>query len=216
MDETNPTTVVIADDHAIVREGFVALCQSRPELKVIGQCSDGVEAVEMIRSLEPDFGLLDNHMPRLSGVEAIRRLKEGKTRTRLLILSISREERTVREALEAGADGYLLKDGPSRHLIDAINYVQDGGVYISPLLQRSVAFASRESAAEDPLHTLSPREHEVFTHLVSGLRAKEIAERLQISPKTVDTYRASLMRKLNVNDLVSLVKFAIDRGIIST
>ena len=126
------------------------------------------------------------------------------------------DESAVREALRAGVDGYLLKDGQTRHLTDAINYIRDGGVYVSPLLRGAAIFTKHERAAEDPLTALSPREMEVFTYLVSGLRPKDIADRLEISPKTVDTYRASLMRKLNVHDLVGLVKFAIDRNLTST
>ena len=123
------------------------------------------------------------------------------------------------EALRAGADAYLLKDGPSRHLLDAVNFVRDGGVYVSPLLRGAGMFARSEKTAatlEDPLAVLSPREVEVFTYLVNGLRAKDIADLLDISPKTVDTYRAGLMRKLNVHDLVGLVKFAIERNLTTT
>jgi len=134
-----------------------------------------------------------------------------------MILSISRDETTVMEALRAGADAYLLKDGPSRHLLDAVNFVRDGGVYVSPLLRGAGLFAKPERPVpEDPLAALSPREMEVFSYLVNGLRAKDIAELLEISPKTVDTYRAGLMRKLNVHDLVGLVKFAIERNLTST
>jgi DNA-binding NarL/FixJ family response regulator len=119
--------------------------------------------------------------------------------------------------LRAGADGYLLKDGPFRHLLDALSFIRDGGVYVSPLLRGAGMFTRPErSAAADPLAGLSPREMEVFSYLVAGLRPKDIADRLDISPKTVDTYRASLMRKLNVHDLVGLVKFAIERNLTST
>jgi DNA-binding NarL/FixJ family response regulator len=133
-----------------------------------------------------------------------------------VILSISREDSVVLESLRAGADAYLLKDGPARHLLDAIQFVRDGGVYVSPLLRGAAFFTRPEKVAEDPLSLLSPREMEVFTQLVNGARAKDIAERLDISPKTVDTYRASLMRKLKVHDLVGLVKFAIERNLTST
>jgi DNA-binding NarL/FixJ family response regulator len=156
-------------------------------------------------------------MPAMTGVEVIRKLRAAGCTSKLMILSISREETTVREALRAGADAYLLKDGPSRHLVDAINFVRDGGVYVSPLLRGAALFAKgAESREKDPLGSLSPREMEVFSYLVNGLRAKDIADLLNISPKTVDTYRASLMRKLNVHDLVGLVKFAIERNLTST
>ncbi len=216
MEQVAETTVVLADDHNIVREGIAALCSAQG-MKVLGQCSDGSAALEMITSEKPDFALLDMHMPSLTGVEVIRRLRTAGCTSKLIILSISREETVVREALRAGADAYLLKDGPSRHLVDAINFVRDGGVYISPLL-RGAGLLARvgDPNDRDPLATLSPREMEVFSYLVNGLRAKDIADLLNISPKTVDTYRASLMRKLNVHDLVGLVKFAIERNLTST
>ncbi len=216
MQETTTITIVLADDHAIVREGIAALCASNG-FQILGQCSDGAAAVEMVQSLQPDFAILDLHMPGMTGAEAVRRLRAGGSKAKLMILSISREETTVMEALRAGADAYLLKDGPSRHLLDAISFVRDGGVYVSPLLRGAGLFTKGEkNAAEDPLACLSPREMEVFSYLVNGLRAKDIADLLEISPKTVDTYRAGLMRKLNVHDLVGLVKFAIERNLTST
>ena len=216
MKEPEPITLVLADDHAIVREGLAALCGANG-LQILGQCSDGPSACEAILTLKPDFAILDLQMPGLNGVETIRKLRASGCGTKLLILSIARDENTVFEALRAGADGYLLKDGPSRHLLDAISFVRDGGVYISPLLRGAGLFAKSEnSRTEDPLASLSPREMEVFSYLVNGLRAKDIADLLEISPKTVDTYRASLMRKLNVHDLVGLVKFAIERNLTST
>jgi DNA-binding NarL/FixJ family response regulator len=215
MQELAETTVVLADDHAIVREGIAALCTAHG-MSVLGQVADGGAAVEMIASLRPDFAILDLHMPGLTGVEAIRRLRTAGSTVKLMILSISREEGTVMEALRAGADAYLLKDGPGRHLLDAISFVRDGGVYISPMLRGAALFTKGKSLVADPLAALSPREVEVFSYLVNGLRAKDIADLLEISPKTVDTYRASLMRKLHVHDLVGLVKFAIERNLTTT
>jgi DNA-binding NarL/FixJ family response regulator len=211
-----PITVVLADDHTIVREGFAALCAAHG-MQVLGQSSDGPAAVEMILSLQPDFAILDLHMPGMTGVEVIRKLRDNGCKAKLMILSISRDERTVIEALRAGADAYLLKDGPVRHLLDAVTYVRDGGQYVSPLLRGAALFTqSDQPAAGDPIGSLSQRETEVFTYLVKGMRAKDIAELLHISPKTVDTYRASLMRKLNVHDIVGLVKFAIERNLTDT
>jgi DNA-binding NarL/FixJ family response regulator len=216
MQESAATTVVLADDHAIVREGIAALCASHG-MRVLGQASEGGAAVEMITALDPDFAILDVHMPGVTGIEAVRRLRTAGCTVKLIMLSISREESTVLEALRAGADAYLLKDGPGRHLMDAITFVRDGGIYVSPMLRGAGIFGKTEkSHSEDPLAALSPREMEVFSYLVNGLRAKDIADLLEISPKTVDTYRASLMRKLNVHDLVGLVKFAIERNLTTT
>ncbi len=216
MQDQKPITIVLADDHAIVREGIAALCAANG-LQILGQCSEGAAAVDMIIALRPEFAILDMHMPGMTGLEVIRRVRAGGVPTKLMILSISREESTVLEALRAGADGYLLKDGPTRHLLDAINFVRDGGVYVSPLLRGAGLFTKGDRPIpEDPLSSLSPREMEVFSYLVNGLRAKDIADLLEISPKTVDTYRAGLMRKLNVHDLVGLVKFAIERNLTTT
>jgi len=216
MEPVLEMTVVLAEDHAIVREGIAALCANYG-MTILEQCADGLAAFNAVTRLKPDFAILDLHMPGMTGVEAIRRLRAAGCPTKLLILSISREESTVLEALRAGADAYLLKDGPSRHLLDAISFVRDGGVYVSPLLRGAGLFARAETKPpEDPLVLLSPRELEVFSHLVNGLRAKDIAGLLEISPKTVDTYRASLMRKLKVHDLVGLVKFAIEHNLTST
>jgi DNA-binding NarL/FixJ family response regulator len=217
MQPEQQLTLVLADDHAIVREGIAALCATHG-FRILGQCSDGAEAVEMILAQKPDFALLDVHMPGVTGIEAVRRLRAAGVATKLMILSISRDEALVMDALGAGADAYLLKDGPSRHLVDAVNFVRDGGVYVSPLLRGAGIFTRGEKRAqpENPLSVLSPREIEVFSYLVNGLRPKDIAELLDISPKTVDTYRAGLMRKLNLHDLVGLVKFAIERNLTTT
>jgi DNA-binding NarL/FixJ family response regulator len=216
MEVQDTTTVILADDHAIVREGIAALCAGQG-LRILGQCADGPSAFDMVIHMQPDFAILDLQMPGMTGIETIRKLRAAGSTAKLMILSISREESTVMEAVRAGADAYLLKDGPSRHLIDAISFVRDGGVYISPLLRGAAFFTKGEGdQAPDPLAALSPREMEVFSYLVNGLRAKDIADLLDISPKTVDTYRASLMRKLNVHDLVSLVKFAIERNLTTT
>jgi DNA-binding NarL/FixJ family response regulator len=216
MADFQGTTVVLADDHAIVREGFASLCEASG-MRVLGQCADGASAIEMILTTEPDFAILDLHMPGMTGIEAIRRLRNAGCASKLMILSISREDKTVIEALRAGADAYLLKDGPARHLLDAISFVRDGGQYVSPLLKGAGLFTKPDAAvSDDPLASLSPREMEVFSYLVKGMRAKDIAELLHISPKTVDTYRATLMRKLNVHDIVGLVKFAIERNLTGT
>jgi len=216
MADLGGTTVVLADDHAIVREGFAALCEANG-MRVLAQCSEGPAAVEAILAHRPDFAILDLHMPGLTGVEVIRKVRAAGCTTRIMILSISREDKPVIDALRAGADAYLLKDGPARHLLEAISYVRDGGQYISPLLKGAGLFTKAEAtAADDPLAALSPREMEVFQYLVKGMRAKDIAELLRISPKTVDTYRATLMRKLNVHDIVGLVKFAIERNLTGT
>ena len=215
MERAETISIVIADDHSIVREGIAALIQTRPELRILGQCGDGLAAVEMITSLNPEFAVIDLNMPKLHGIEVIRKVREASCPTKLIVLSISRDENTLRDIFRSGANGYLLKDGPSRHLFDAITYIRDGGQYVTPLLRFGLSAESR-TPDKDPLSTLSRREYEVFSFLVDGMRPKDIARLLDVSPKTVDTYRSNVMRKLGINDVVGLVKFAIERNLIST
>jgi DNA-binding NarL/FixJ family response regulator len=214
MDAPPPLTLILADDHGIVREGVAAFCKARPEVSVLGQCSDGQEALDMILARNPDFAILDLDMPKLTGLEVVRRVRGAKLRTRLIVLSISRDESIIRELFRSGADGYVLKDGPSRHIFEAINYVRDGGQYLTPLLRRE-SFDKKEEKT-DHLASLSKREFEVFSLLVDGMRPKDIAKSLEISPKTVDTYRANIMRKLEIDGIAGLVKFAIQRNLRST
>src|ERR1035441_8791514 len=136
MEEPQGITVVLADDHAIVREGFAALCSANG-MRVLAECADGPTPAETISTLHPDFAILDLHMPGMTGIEVVRKLRAEGCPTKLIILSISREEHTVLDALRAGADAYLLKDGPARHLVDAMSFLRDGGVYVSPLLRGS-------------------------------------------------------------------------------
>lgn len=210
MELAQTISVILADDHAIVREGIAAKFRDNPEISILGQCADGEGAVEMILALRPDFAIIDLNMPRLSGMDVVRRVRQAHSETKLIVLSITRDEATIRELFRSGADGYVLKDGPARHLIEAINYIRDGGQYLTPLLRRENIENNKEK--KDPLALLSKREFEVFSFLVDGMRPKDIAKVLEISPKTVDTYRANIMRKLEVDGIASLVRFAIQRN----
>jgi two-component system response regulator NreC len=216
MEEPRKIHVLLADDHAIVREGFAAILAREPDLDVVGEASDGNQAVDLIRDLHPDVAIVDLNMPKLHGVEVIRRARKFDSQVKLAVLSINRDQKIVAEALRIGATGYLLKDGPARHLIEAIHIMMDGGLYISPLLQPQIWMTpARRSQVADPLDTLSSREYQVFSFLVDGFRAKEIAARLDISPKTVDTYRSNIMRKLHIYDIPGLVKYALQRKLTS-
>lgn len=222
MENTTGLTLVLADDHGIVREGIAAFCKTRPEITILGQCADGEQALNLILEARPDFAILDLNMPKLSGLDVVRRVRMANCPTRLIVLSINRDESIIRELFRAGANGYVLKDGPARHLFDAINFIVDGGQYLTPLLHRdSIDKGSRSASGEkeekpDPISTLSKREYEVFSFLVDGMRPKDIAKLLQISPKTVDTYRANIMRKLEVDGIAGLVRFALQRNLTTT
>ena len=215
MDDTPNTTILLADEFALVRDGLAALCDTRPNCKVIAQCGDGEEALSAMQTLRPDVAVLDFQLPKLFTLEVVRRALQIGLETRAVILSTRWDRKTVIEALRAGASAYVLKAGPAHHFHDAIRQVSNGGVYVSPLLEMEKIFAPQKARGEDPVESLSAREYQVFCLMVDGLRAKEIAGRLDLSPKTVDTYRSSLMRKLDIHDVAGLVKYALQRNLTS-
>jgi DNA-binding NarL/FixJ family response regulator len=213
MEERRTLSIVVADDLSLLREGVVSLCESWG-FRVVAQCTEGTAALRVIRALHPDVAILDLSLPELDTLEVVRRVREAGLPVRLLVISMRDDRKTVMDTLRAGAQGYVLKTGPARYLHDAILQVMEGAVFVSPDLGPERLLAPPgEWPAGDPLDTLSAREHQVLRLLVEGLRAKEIAGRLDLSAKTVDTYRASLMRKLDIHDLAGLVKFAISRNL---
>src|SRR5258708_38989831 len=214
--EPKTYSILLADDLTLVREGLAALCQTQPHLRVVGQCAEGAQALRIIETQQPDIAVLDMGLTDLFALEIVRRVREMKVPTRIVVLSTRKDRKTVVEALRAGVNAFLLKSGPSNQLLEAFDQILDGGIYVSPLLELDKIFSPGHKAGpEDPLESLSAREYQVFSLLVEGVRAKEIAARLELSPKTVDTYRASLMRKLDIHDVAGLVKFAIQRDLTS-
>src|SRR5271165_4540156 len=210
-----PLRFVLADEMALVRQGLASVCQSNFPCEIAGQCADGVTALRMIRDLRPDIAFLDWNLPELFTLEVLRQVRAAGLETRIAILSVRGDRKTVLEALRAGANAFLLKSGPSEHIEDAIRQLMEGSVYICPLVSLDKILRTEETGAPaDPFETLSPREFQVFSMLVDGIRAKEIAARLGLSPKTVDTYRSSLMQKLEIYDVAGLVKFAIQRSFV--
>lgn len=205
-------SLVVAEPMELVREGLAALCESVGGFHIAAQCADGEAALRAVRALGPDAALLDLALARLFALEVARKVRDERLATRVIILGVRTDRKTVIEVLRSGASAYVLKDSPRQHLMDAFRQVFEGGVYISPLIGEKI-FRGSPSAPpprpEDPLAMLSPREYQVFTLMVEGVRAKEIAARLELSPKTVDTYRSSLMRKLDIHDVAGLVKFAL-------
>jgi DNA-binding NarL/FixJ family response regulator len=170
----------------------------------------------MIEAQRPDIAVLDLNLPDLFTLEIVRRVKAANLSTKIVVLSTRKDRKTVVEALRGGVNAFLLKSAPAMELLEAFEQVLDGGIYVSPQLELAKIFGSgQKTGPEDPIEQLSSREHQVFTLLVEGVRAKEIAARLELSPKTVDTYRASLMRKLDIHDVAGLVKFAIQRDLTS-
>ncbi|MGI8742632.1 MAG: LuxR C-terminal-related transcriptional regulator [Bryobacteraceae bacterium] len=195
-----------------MREGLAAICLSTCRHNVVGQCADGWAALTLIQQLQPDIAILDINLPGLHPIEVIRQAKVCRLPTRIGVLSTRSDRKTVLEALRGGVNAFLLKSGPSKHLLDSIDQMLGGGVYISPSLNMDEIFLAREKPIpEDPFDTLSPREFQVFELLIQGDRPKDVAARLALSPKTIDTYRSSLMHKLGIHDVAGLVKYAMQR-----
>jgi len=211
--ENGNSSIVVAEPLALIREGLAALCERMGGLRVVGRCGDGREAIELIRRLRPELALLDFDLPKLFSLEVVRQAREAGTGTRAVIVSHRSDRKVVLEVLRSGAGGYLLKSDPPEALAAAFRQVLGGGVYVSPQVEMARIFTGGDGEdARDPVEKLSRREFQVYSLLVEGLRAKEIAARLDLSPKTVDTYRANLMRKLDIHDLAGLVKFALRRN----
>ena len=214
--EPKTYSILLADELTLVREGLAALCAAQAHLRVVAQCSDGAAALRQMQERRPDIAVLDMNLPDLFTLEVVRRAREAELPTKMMVLSTRRDRKTVVEALRCGVSGFLLKSAPSQQMLEAFEQILEGGIYVSRELELNKIFASGQKAPpDDPLQSLSAREYQVFCLLCEGVRAKEIAARLALSPKTVDTYRASLMRKLDIHDVAGLVKFAIQRDLTS-
>jgi len=210
-------TIVLADDHHVVRQGLRALLEGESEFSVVGEASEGLEVIKLVERLKPTILLLDLMMPGLNGLEVTRQVRQRWPETRVLILSMHANEAYVLEALRSGAAGYVLKDASAADLIQAVHEVAAGRRYLSPpLSERAIeAYVQRaEVASADDYETLSTREREVLQLAAEGRTNAEIAARLFISPRTVETHRANLMRKLGLHNQTELVRYAIQRGII--
>ncbi len=216
MNGSRAATLLIADQLVLVREGLASLCESSARFQVVAQCSDGEQALALIVKLNPDLAILDCDLGKLYVLEVVRKARQLGSSTKMVVLSSRSDRKSALEALRGGASGFLLKSCLVREMLDALRQVLDGAVYVAPQVGlEKIWNTERRKGGIDPFDSLSSREHQVFSLLVNGLRAKEIAARLDLSPKTVDTYRASLMRKLDIHDIAGLVKFAITRKLTS-
>lgn len=200
--------ILLADDHAIVRDGLKAVLSSQPDFQVEAMEDDGERALEAIRRLKPDVAVLDIRMPGLTGIEVARKLNDEDAHTSVVMLSMHKEESFIKAAMEAGVGGYVVKDDAARELVDAIRAVARGDVYLSPRIAGSIVQALRGGPPQKVPH-LTPRERDVVRLLSEGLTSKEIASRLDLSPKTVDGHRAAIMDKLGIRSVAGIVKYAI-------
>lgn len=210
-------TVLLADDHAVVRDGISALLEGENDIHVVGAASNGREAVRQAKKLDPDVAIMDIAMPELNGIEATAQICEAYPSIRVIILSMHDTTEHIFQALKAGAKGYLLKESAGKEVIAAVRAVHSGRRYLSQKIEEKVIenYIDYRKTAPDrsPLEKLSLREREILQLVVEGKSSAEIAETLFISPKTVETYRSRLMQKLGVRNLPGLVKFAIQHGL---
>ena len=217
--------VVIADDHTMLREGLRLLLNSQTDIDVVGEATDGVNAVELVRSLKPDIILLDIAMPKLNGLEAISLLHDVSEKTRVIMLSSHGKEAYVHQALNQGAFGYIVKGAPSTEVISAIRMVNKSQYYLSPDVQTQLIETYKSSGEPSARQTnntpeyngytqLSDREKQVFHLLIEGSSSIQIAELLCISSKTVDKHRASIYQKISVDNPIQMLHYAVKIGII--
>ena len=201
--------VLVADDHTIVRQGVVSLLEGSGDCTVVAEASDGVEAVERAVETLPDVAVLDIGMPRLSGLEAVRRIRHEAPRVRILVLTMHEEEEYVVHLVKAGASGYLVKDSAATELLAAVRALARGQGYLGPYAARVLAEQYRRpEEAADPYGSLTAREREVFHLVIDGKTTKEVAKQLGISPKTAENHRSRLMEKLGVHNTAELVRYA--------
>jgi DNA-binding NarL/FixJ family response regulator len=208
-------TVFVADDHAIVREGLVAHFSAQPDFEVVGTAATGRGAVLEVLRLAPQVALLDISMPELDGIEAARQIIAQKPDTKVVILSMHSGAEHIFHALEAGARGYLLKESPSREIIEAVRIVKSGRRYLSAKVAEIVAEGVSTRSGVSPLASLSKREREIMKLVADGYSSAEIGAMLSLSSKTVDSYRCRTMQKLHVSELAGLIKVAIQYGLTS-
>jgi two-component system response regulator NreC len=211
--------LVLADDHNMMRSGLRLLLEREAGFSVVGEASDGREAIEITDAQTPDVVVMDVAMPNLNGIEAARRVTSSHPNTSVIILSMHSDESYVLRALNAGARGYLLKDSAESDLIAAVYAVSEGKAFFSPaiskLLVEDYVRQLRQRGVEDSYELLTPRERELLQLLAEGKTTKEIASALNLSPHTVETHRANVLRKLNLNSLPELILYAVRKGVIS-
>jgi two-component system, NarL family, response regulator NreC len=211
-------SIVLADDHPVVRRGMQTLLEAEPDFAIIGEAGDGLESVRLVENLQPDVLILDLMMPGLSGLEALRIIRKRSPRTRVVVLSMHDTHAFVAEALMNGATGYVLKGSDELNLVRAVREAACGRRFLSPpVTERAIdAYIEQARAASlDPHDTLTAREREVLQLTAEGKTGPEIAARLHISQRTVENHRANLMRKLLLKNQSELVRYALRRGLIS-
>jgi DNA-binding NarL/FixJ family response regulator len=210
--------IVIAEDHTILREGLCALLSSHAGFEVVGEAGDGREAIRYAEKIRPDLILMDLSMPKMHGVDALREIKRRTPDTKIVVLTVHKNEEYIQASLEAGADGYVLKDVSHVELVTAIETVLAGKPYLSPAISERVIKGYLEGKKQGKCttawDTLTPREREILKLVAEGYKNREMAEMLCISAKTAEKHRSNLMKKLELRSVSALTAFAIEKGLI--
>ena len=206
--------IVVADDHAIVREGLKQILGAQADFRVVAEASDGHEALKRVRELDFDVLLLDMSMPGKSGVELIKQVKAEKPKLRILVLTMHEEHQYAVRAIRAGASGYLTKEGASAQLVTAIRKVASGGAYISAEVAEQLALNAMPDATAAPHERLSDREFQVFRMIAEGKSVSEIADRLNLSVKTVSTHKANVLAKMGLSTQGELIRYALENDLV--
>ncbi len=206
--------IVVADDHTIVREGLKQLLTAAGDLEVVAEAQNGHEVIERVRALEFDVLLLDMSMPGKSGIELIKQVHGEKPKLRILVLSMHEEHQYAVRAIRAGAAGYLTKEGASSQLVQAIRKVAGGGAYISSAVAEQLALGAMPDAKGPPHASLSDREFQIFRMIAEGKSVSDIAERLNLSVKTVSTHKANILQKMNMSTQAELIKYALTHRLV--
>lgn len=210
-----PAKILLADDHAIIREGLRALLEKQPDIEVVGAVEDGRKAMELVGELKPDIVIMDISMPNLNGIDAARKIVGKLGGTKVIALSMHSSRRFVTEMLKAGASGYILKECLFNELIGAIRVVLGGGIYLSPRITGIVVgeYLRRQMPEQPAAPALTEREREVLQLLAEGKGTKEVALQLHVSGKTIESIRRNIMDKLDIHSIAELTKYAVREGL---
>lgn len=210
----NKIRLLIVDDHAVLRDALRALLSLSEDMEIVGEASDGVEAIEKVQELQPDVVVMDLYMPKMDGLEATHRIKKDYPRVKVLVLTQYDNKEYILSAIKAGASGYLPKKALSSELITAIRSVYQGNPFLYPSVASALIENYRQRADEEPFDRLTPRMKEILRLIAEGNTSRQIAERLGLSLKTVHSHRAKLMEKLEIHNSTELIKYAVRKGLV--